>query len=127
MRAPVIEFDEKTENGEFSVYICANSMDGNRCDAHLLKATNVKYLSLETVSAEDDNCINIYDEPETTVASNAHPADGSKIHCLKCNGVVGMRKGSLIVFQAIKLKEMIVYSYSRLISTLLHQIIGDLM
>lgn len=127
MRAPVIEFDENNGTGELAVYICNNSTGNNRCDAHLLQAINVKYLTLETVCAEDDDCINIYDEPTRMVASSAAPIDGNQIYCLKCNGMVGMRKGSLIVFNSAKLKEMIIFSYNRLILTLLNQVIGNML
>lgn len=126
MRAPVINFNEDTENGELAVYICGNTHDNSRCGAHLLRAINVKYLTFEEICAEEDNCINIYDEPTQMLASSAIPIEGNQIHCLKCNGVVGVRKGSLISFNSTKLEEMIIFSFNRLFSMVSNRIIGNM-
>lgn len=124
MRAPVIEFSNDFNKEEFAVYTCKNKLDDDCCGAQLLQAMRVKYLTLETVSAEDDECINIYDEPTTSIISSAARVDG-KIYCLKCNEAVGIRKGSLIHFDSTKLGELTIYSFNRLISNIVSLIFNE--
>lgn len=124
MRAPVIEFSIDSDKEEFAVYTCKNKLGDDYCGAQLLQAMRVKYLTLETVSAEDDECINIYDEPTRSIISSALPIDG-KIYCLKCNVTVGIRNGSLIHFDSTKLKEMTIYTFDRLISNIVNLLFSE--
>lgn len=125
MRAPVINFSDHIVNDELALFLCSNLDGAESCDAQLLQAANVKYLNMNTVCAEDDSCINIYDEPMETVASSATLIDGNNIHCLKCNKIVGTRMGSLIVFDLTKVKEMMIYSFSMLVSKLLDKVFSE--
>lgn len=121
MRAPVIDFSDQLNNGALAVYICNHDVNGDRCRAQILRAISVKLLTLDFICADDEECINVYDEPTKTVASSAIPIDGNSIYCLKCNGLVGFRKGTHIIFDSTKLKEMIIYSLNRFITNVVHQ------
>lgn len=125
MRAPVTDFSDRLVNDELAVYICNNHANGDRCDAQILRATSVKLLTLDIICAEDDDCINIYDEPTKSVTSSAITIDGNNILCLKCNGKVGFRKGSYVIFDSTKLKEMMIYSLNRLITHVVNQMISE--
>lgn len=126
MRAPVIEFSNDLGKEEFGVYTCKNKLDNDDdyCGAQLLQAMRVKYLTFDTVSAEDDECINIYDEPTKSIISSALPINGN-VHCLKCNEIVGVRDGSLIHFDSKKLRELTIYSFNRLISNIVSLLINE--
>lgn len=124
MRAPVITFAEHLvrAKGAVRIYTCNNHINDGRCNAQILQAVDVKTRTLNIVCAEDDDCINVYDEPTDCLVSSAIPIDGSNILCLKCNGLVGFRMGSRIAFNPIKLREMILYSYSHLLSDIVYQL-----
>lgn len=106
-------------NEQFAVYICNNFVHGQRCEAHILLADDVKTIRPDSITAEDDKCINTYDEPTKTVYSSANPVDGCNIHCLKCDGTFGVRNGSHIVFDPTKLVETMFYNYNQFFSDLL--------
>lgn len=125
MRAPVTDFTKQIVNDELAVYICSNLDGTESCDAQLLRAMHVQFLNMDTVCAIDDDCINIYDEPTKSVISSATLANENNIYCLKCNGKLGIRQGSLIIFESDKLKEMIIYSFSRLISNFVDKIFSE--
>lgn len=120
MRAPVINFSE-VNNDALAVYICNHDVNGERCNAQILRAISVKLLTLDFICAADDDCINVYDEPTKTIVSSAIPIDGNNIYCLKCNGLVGFRKGTHIIFDSRKLQEMMIYSLNRFITNIVHQ------
>lgn len=120
MKAPILDFSDQLINEELDIFICNNRTGLNSdcldiCGAQILKKQDVKYLKLESVSVEVDDCMNVYDEPSSTVTSSAIPVDGNPMHCLKCDEVIGVRSGSHIVFQSSKLREMTIYSFNRLI------------
>lgn len=116
-----MNFTDQIDNGVLAVYICNHGENGVRCKAQILRANNVKLLTLNSIGAEDEDCINVYDEPTKTVASSAIPIDGNNINCLKCNGMVGIRKGTHIIFDSTKLQEMMIYSLNRFITNVVHQ------
>lgn len=125
MRAPVIDFSDQLINDELAVYICDHNLSGERCNAQILQATSVQLITFDVICALEDDCINIYDEPTKTVISSAIPIDGNNIHCLKCNGIIGFRKGSLIIFDSTKLREMMIYSLNRAITNFVNQMISE--
>lgn len=119
MRAPVISFPVKSDD-DLCVYVCKNDDGSEMCNAQLLQPNNIKSWSLNTVSAEDDHCINVYDEPTKSVTSSAVQINGGNVYCLKCNGLVGKRNNSLIVFDLNKLNEMIIFNFHKIISHFIH-------
>lgn len=121
MRAPVLDFQEELiDREELPIFICNGRIDIYEiCGAQILKASDVMFLTEESVTAEDDHCINIYDAPTNGEISSAKLIDGNLMHCLKCNAAVGVRITSKIVFDTSKVKEMIIYSCSRLLDKFL--------
>lgn len=118
-------FLEEIDNDEKAVLLCHNRYLNKACGAHLLRTINVIQSKPEMISAEDDNCINIYDEPESQSAkasSSAKPVDGCRIRCMKCDGVVGQRNGTQIDFHCEKLKETYISDWDGCVNEIFNEV-----
>lgn len=126
MRAPIMDFSDQTENGSLAVYICKNALDDDLCEAQICRATDVRFVNMNTVSVMDDHTINIYDEQTNSVISSGKLIKGTKIYCLKCNKIVGTRSDdSLIVFDSSKLGETIIYNFNRFVESIIESVLSS--
>lgn len=111
MRAPVLNFNHRLDenDGELAVISCNNETDdGKNCYAELLLVKDVKK-DTQQIQGEDDVCINFYDERDIAL-------EGANMHCLKCNGVIGIRRGTTIVFMSHKVVEILVQNVARVVA-----------
>lgn len=126
MKAPLMTFYEEIVDDNNGVYICRNRHMNRSCGVHLLRTINVTCMKVNVICADDDYCINIYDDESQirskTISTSGRPINGSKIRCRKCDGMVGQRNGNQIEFKSSKLKETFVSNWDGCVNEIFNEV-----
>lgn len=104
MRAPIQALTGWNGQNYYPGQIVCNKgavdAEAGKCKAHFVGQDHVKVECSRTISAKEKHVINVYDiKPwSKSMGQSAQTQEGAEMHCLKCNAVVGNRKGCKIHF-----------------------------